>query len=523
MKDRKQKDIAREGTPNGAREGAGEGIHMNEGKPMEQENSRGVIVVRPDDAFRAYGEANPPFGTVLIDELRIEFVCDAKKGSPVNEDGYPIYPKLVGYADHAAREMIERQRLIFEYGKLCVRKARPTVTVTGGTATYDGNQHKATATATGVNGEDISSSGSFAFTYSTSSGSRPVNAGTYRVKATFTPDAGSNYETVAGSGSIVIEPAEPNVVVICETFTYDAVPHPASAKAIGINAEDISSSGSFAYTYTPMSTSQGGMTALGSATAQSPANAATYMVSATFTPGPNSNYSANTGTGFLTITPAQPTLTLNGGLALHDDKPHPASLSVTVAGKDVSQSGAVTCTYATIPGGTPVQVPTNHGAYAAMGYFDSKSENYRSGSATGLVLIQKNAPAFGGSRAVSEFTKAINEADTLLTGSGPESKEAALQALYHVTHTASHLIREMEERRGTLGRSEPGQRYEVTGQLVNSYSSPLVDFPVEIMNVHTQQGETTITNENGCYEFRVRDGSYIVSARGQQIGTVDFP
>jgi hypothetical protein len=84
--------------------------------------------------------------------------------------------------------------------------ATPTVTVTGGPFTYNGQGQAATATAVGIDGV-TPVPGTASFTYNGSS-STPVLAGTYAVVATFTP-TDPNYSSSTGSGTIVIDKATP--------------------------------------------------------------------------------------------------------------------------------------------------------------------------------------------------------------------------------------------------------------------------------------------------------------------------
>ena len=90
-----------------------------------------------------------------------------------------------------------------------INKATPAVTVTGGTFTYDGNPHIATAMAVGVDGHRAVS-GTFAFTYTigVTVVVAPINAGTYSVSAAFT-SADPNYTNSAAMGTIVINQATP--------------------------------------------------------------------------------------------------------------------------------------------------------------------------------------------------------------------------------------------------------------------------------------------------------------------------
>jgi hypothetical protein len=93
----------------------------------------------------------------------------------------------------------------FSYS-FAIYPATPTVTVTGGPFTYNGQGQAATATAVGIDGV-TPVSGTASFTYNGSS-STPVLAGTYAVVATFTP-TDPNYSSSTGSGTIVVNKATP--------------------------------------------------------------------------------------------------------------------------------------------------------------------------------------------------------------------------------------------------------------------------------------------------------------------------
>jgi hypothetical protein len=84
--------------------------------------------------------------------------------------------------------------------------ATPTVTVTSGPLTYNGQGQAATVTAVGIDGV-TPVSGTTSFTYNGSS-STPVVAGTYAVVATFTP-TDPNYTSSTASGTLVINKATP--------------------------------------------------------------------------------------------------------------------------------------------------------------------------------------------------------------------------------------------------------------------------------------------------------------------------
>lgn len=89
---------------------------------------------------------------------------------------------------------------------LSIGMAPPTITVNGGTFTFDGSAHTATATVAGVGGAPVS--GSLSFTYN-GSATVPVNAGTYAVFASFT-SSDSNYTFGSGVGTVIINKATPS-------------------------------------------------------------------------------------------------------------------------------------------------------------------------------------------------------------------------------------------------------------------------------------------------------------------------
>jgi hypothetical protein len=106
-------------------------------------------------------------------------------------------------------------------------KATPTITVTGGTYTYDGQPHAAIATVTGLNGAIV---GTASITYNGSS-SAPIEAGIYDVVATFAGD--TSYESASGTATITINPAPPKATTtVYAGDTYLLAGAPAVLSAI---------------------------------------------------------------------------------------------------------------------------------------------------------------------------------------------------------------------------------------------------------------------------------------------------
>ena len=151
-----------------------------------------------------------------------------------------------------------------------VSKATPTVTISGGTYTYDKQPHAATASVTGVGGVAL---GAASIAYTPGGSTVPVNAGTYKAVASFAGD--SNYTSASSSeATITINKATPVVTASGGTYTYDATAHPATATVTGVGGETL---GSATFTYTP-----GG--------ASAPINAGTYSAVAAY--AGDTNYEA---------------------------------------------------------------------------------------------------------------------------------------------------------------------------------------------------------------------------------------
>ncbi len=98
-------------------------------------------------------------------------------------------------------------------GTLTINKADATINVTGYSVTYDGQAHTATATATGVNGEDLSNLLDL-------SGTTHTNAGTYTGdKWSFAGN--TNYQSASGMVDDVIRPEPVTITITNTNQTYD--------------------------------------------------------------------------------------------------------------------------------------------------------------------------------------------------------------------------------------------------------------------------------------------------------------
>ena len=122
-----------------------------------------------------------------------------------------------------------------------IGKADPMVTVSGGgTFTYDGNPHAATATATGVKGENLTPVN---VAYKDAQGnlltSPPVNVGVYQAAARYAGDANYNQRQSAPA-TITITQADATITVTGYTGVYDGNAHGATGTATGVKGEDLS-------------------------------------------------------------------------------------------------------------------------------------------------------------------------------------------------------------------------------------------------------------------------------------------
>jgi uncharacterized membrane protein len=136
-------------------------------------------------------------------------------GSSVNGTGTPAAPVTPGtytvvahYAVGANYTSADSAPVTFS-----ISKATPTVTVTGGTLTYDGQPHPATGSVTGINGANLGTP-TFAYTdaNNVTTSSPPVNAGTYAVTASFPGNA--NYTPASNTAAIVISNPRKNVGIL---------------------------------------------------------------------------------------------------------------------------------------------------------------------------------------------------------------------------------------------------------------------------------------------------------------------
>jgi hypothetical protein len=257
-------------------------------------------------------------------------------------------------------------------GTLTISPAAPTITLSDGPFTYDGNPHGAAATAVGVDGV-TPVAGGFQFTYG-GSATTPVGPGLIPLVATFT-SADPNYANATVTDNMLIDSTgtvSPTLSLTDGSAVYDGNAHSDTGAAIGSDGQT-PVAGTFVITYNGSTTP--------------PTAAGSYAVVATFYSG-DSTYSDSTISGTLTIAPATPTLAISPGSPVYDDTGHAAV--VTAVGVDGATPVAGTWTV-TYDGSTTL--PVNAGTYAVVATFISADPNYQSGNVSGAFTITPATPS----------------------------------------------------------------------------------------------------------------------------------
>ena len=239
---------------------------------------------------------------------------------------------------------------------IIICQATATVTVVPVKVTYDGNSHGTTAEAFGVNGEDL---GPAQITYDI--GSAPIHAGTFTATGSY---AGNNdYNSAAGTASIVICQAMPTVTVVPVKVTYDGNSHGTTAEAPGVNGQDL---GTAQVTYD-----------IGSA----PIHAGTFTATGSY--AGNHDYIAATGTASIIIGQATPTVTVVPVKVTYDGSPHGTTAEATgVNGQDL---GTAQVTYDI--GSAPIHA----GTFTATGSYAGNND-YIAATGTASIIIGQATP-----------------------------------------------------------------------------------------------------------------------------------
>ncbi len=198
-------------------------------------------------------------------------------------------------------------------GTVTINAATPTITVTGGTFTYDGTPKSATGSVTGP---AIPAGTVPTITYTlngVTTSTPPVNAGVYQVTGTF---SGANYVSVSATATLTINRATATITLTGGTYLYDTLPHPAVGTVSG-TALPAGTTPSIGYT-------------LGGVATGTPVNAGIYTATGTYT---NPNYTATPATATVTINARSCTAAGMGGFTFTTIAyPWPTSVATTAYG-----------------------------------------------------------------------------------------------------------------------------------------------------------------------------------------------
>jgi hypothetical protein len=299
------------------------------------------------------GQPHPATGSVRgignVDLGQPTFTYNGALDPPVNAGTYDVVGSFAGNANYQTASAT---------ATITIGKATSTVTVEGGSFSYDGQPHAATGSVTGAGGAVL---GPLTLTYN-SSPDAPSTAGTYEVVASFAGDA--NHEASSGSATITIAKAAPQL-----TWNQPApVVHGTPLGAAQLNAT-ANVPGSFVYTPAAGAVLNAG---------------AAQSLSAQFTPADAVNYTGGTVTATIDVAKAAAAVSVTGGAFTYDGQPHPATGTVT--GNGGAALGPLTFTY-----NGQSAAPVNAATYAVVASFAGDA-NHDAASATATITIGKAAP-----------------------------------------------------------------------------------------------------------------------------------
>jgi len=424
-----------------------------------------------------------------------------------------------------------------------ITKADVVIVVTPYHVTYDGSAHLSSATALGVEDEDLSAGLDLSATSHSAAGIYSGDAWTFTA-----PNA--NYNDASGTVDNEITKADVVIVVAPYTFTYDGSEHSSTGTALGVNDEDLSAgldlsatahtaAGSYAgdtWTFTSPDAnykdangtvdnsiakadpdcstiagyavtydgnshtatgsclgvvSEGALTGLDlSATAHT--DIGTYEGDAwTFT-DVTGNYNDAHGTVNSVISAKLvPTLSISGGTFTYDGTPHAATVTGSVGGTvgNVKYDGSST-------------VPTHAGSYAVTADFlpdDAVTYESLTGASAGTLTIDKATPdcssisgysaSFDGNpHTATGFCQGVGSDGTLVGLDSSATTHTAL-GTYNDSWTFTDVTGNYENASGTVNSSindaTPPAVNSVVRASLNPTSASNVDFTVTFSEVVT--------------------------------------
>jgi len=275
--------------------------------------------------------------------------------------------------------------------------AVPTIVVTGGNFTFDGNTHGATAVALGSDGV-TPVAGTFSFLYNGGSTAPYAEAGTWSVSATFT-SSDPNYGGASGTSTIVINPATPTFTVTGGTYAFDGTAHPALASAVGIDG--------VSPVYGTITTTYNGSPTV-------PLEPGQYNVASTFTSS-DADYANATATTTITIdptvTPVTPTVLVGSPTFTYNGLPESTS-GVAVAGDGMTP---VNGTYSVTYNGSST-APMDAGVYQVAVDFTSSDPNFSNAIGTGTLTINAATPTYSAQFSVFGYDGTAHSSSSAAVG-----------------------------------------------------------------------------------------------------------
>jgi hypothetical protein len=307
-----------------------------------------------------------------------------------------------------------------------INQATPTVSVSGGTFMYNGNQESATGFAYGVGGTGDIQTPAVTFSYAgvsptvyPASPTAPTGAGTYQVTATFAGN--SNYSSAFGTAAITIGKA--TATIAFTTGTLSQV-YNGQLKTVATTTNPVGlSSVQLSFTGTPLTV-------------------ASYPVIATLN---NPNYQGSIG-GTLVITQAKPAVTFTGA-------PASAALGakfVVTAGTNSTATAVLAATGACSISGNTVTMTSNSGTCQMTSTWPADT-NYIGASASQstvtagvqitslLTVINGFKLSPGGS--MSSFTTQLQQVITDLQGAG--NGQACSDLKIFVSHVKAQTLKQL--------------------------------------------------------------------------------
>jgi hypothetical protein len=230
-----------------------------------------------------------------------------------------------------------------------IEKATPTVTVAGGTYTYDGQEHPATGTVVGVDGKSFATP---AFTYTVGGANAPVNFGTYTAAASFAGNADYKGASATGTATITINKKPASVTPTAASKVYgDTDPTLVGTRDGFVTTDNITAS----YTRTTGN-----------------AVGASYTISATLEPAAKlGNYDVTYNTATFTINKRPASVTPTAASKTYGD-PEPVAFGGTTSG--FLEADNVTAAYSRAAGETVVAsgyaISAKLSPVAALGNYD---------------------------------------------------------------------------------------------------------------------------------------------------------